>query len=438
MYPRIKVAVPFWSKGIGGTGGVVPAALSLVTKLRGWYALESDREDGWGAYPMVVPSGSPGPFVAASTYGTGMSGNALVSSAARTNEVIPNYGTGTSFFIGAFRSTSTFTNDQLTAFMGKSAFNDSLSLSESATGFRSRGVLDSAGPAVYAADTVDSVDTWTLTVAQHLATGAVRNHKNITFNAASSSGNVNLNPTAFISMGTVAGTASGAAVALMFWGEGELSVDELVYLYNGGSGRTIAEIIADSSYTRPTCRFTQDLFSEFGYGVPAISYSGTIVAHKNTDGVSNFTYTNTGKTVGKHVFACKINQALAGVSSYIGPRGGPEGAAGFAYLNLTNASTLVASSGIFTAGTAPGLSVTAAGDVYMFAIDFTNLKVWVGKNGTWSGDPVAGTNPAWTFTAGHEFFAWVQENDAQFGAEFYFTADTYPYTPPTGFSLWGA
>jgi hypothetical protein len=83
----------------------------------------------------------------------------------------------------------------------------------------------------------------------------------------------------------------------------------------------------------------------------------------------------------------------------------------------------------------------ASGDVVNFAIDFSNGKLWVGKNGTWynSGDPAAGTNATSTFTAG--------TNPWRFWAEYVVSSDNsnrssvvtnfgqrpFAYTPPSGF-----
>ena len=420
----------------GGSAVDFTIPMGLLSKLRGWYDLTSTRDDGWGPYPLIIDGASVGSFQAASTYGTGLAGNCLTNSTIRTNINIPNYATAKNFFLGGFRSTSSFVNNSFTAFLGRTGFNDSLSLSESATGFRSRGVLDSAGPGVYEAATTDSVDTWALTVAQHTTAGLVKNHKNGTLNAASNAGNVNLNPTSFFSMGTAAGLVQGAAASRMFWGEGEITQEELDYIYNNGAGRTISEIIADAAYSLPACRFTQDVSPT--YTVPAISYSGTSVAHKTTDAVTCITYTNVGKTSGKHAFAFRMNRGLTNISCYVGFRTDVGvGGDGGGFLSLTHAVSEAFANGPFTLGTSPGLSVTTEDDIYMMCIDFSAKKVFAGKNGTWSGDPVAGTNPALTFTGTDEMFVWCQENDEQFAATFFLTSSDYPYALPTGYTPWG-
>jgi len=57
--------------------------------------------------------------------------------------------------------------------------------------------------------------------------------------------------------------------------------------------------------------------------------------------------------------------------------------------------------------TSPGYTYTV-GDIVMFALDMTNKKMYIGKNGTWfnSGNPGAGTGEVWgssQFTSGYGF-----------------------------------
>jgi len=62
---------------------------------------------------------------------------------------------------------------------------------------------------------------------------------------------------------------------------------------------------------------------------------------------------------------------------------------------------------INSAATGSYFPAPSAGDIFMFALDMTNLKFWLGKNGAWygttgntNGDPANGTNPSATLTAG--------------------------------------
>jgi len=75
-----------------------------------------------------------------------------------------------------------------------------------------------------------------------------------------------------------------------------------------------------------------------------------------------------------------------------------------------NANALQSGGGQYNANssdTSPGYTYTV-GDIVMFALDMTNKKMYMGKNGTWfnSGNPGAGTGELWgssEFTSGYGF-----------------------------------
>ena len=79
-------------------------------------------------------------------------------------------------------------------------------------------------------------------------------------------------------------------------------------------------------------------------------------------------------------------------------------------------------------------SPLADGDIVMVALDLNNGKIWWGKNGTWfeSGDPAAGTNPAYTNVLG-EFFpaASFYHKTTKQTAKFH--SQSLAYSPPSGF-----
>jgi hypothetical protein len=85
--------------------------------------------------------------------------------------------------------------------------------------------------------------------------------------------------------------------------------------------------------------------------------------------------------------------------------------------------------------TASGLGAFSAGNVAMIAIDASTGKGWIGKNGTWVGDPAAGTgNTFSSLPALIAPFAQAIRNtttssvlNANFGQR------PFAYTPPTGF-----
>lgn len=433
MYPRIKLAVPLYRPaGIGSTSVDPAIPLGLLSKLRAWNELQDVYTDSWGAWPLVDTSSGAGSFANASTYGSGLAGRCLTGSLARTRTNIPNYGTGKSFFLGAFRSTSAFTADEITAFMGRATFNDSLSLSESGSGFRSRGVLDSAGPGVYAADVVASANTWTLTIAQHSAAGTVRNHQDTTLNAATNVGNVNLNPTSFVSLGNVARTtAQGSEVARLFWGEGEITQDELTYLHNNGAGRTISGIIADAGYVQPTMRF--------GYAgdTMAESYSGKMISHSDADAASQKAKAVTAVSSGKRWFAFKNFRTLDAIqSTFCGLVSTDESSYTLARIGFSTPGTQIVA-GAFTIGTNPTITGASEDDYIMCAVDFTARKVWFGKNGTWSGDPVAGTGHAASFSSAQDLHIYISSGSALLAGQLLCLTGEMPYSNPTGYTPWG-
>jgi hypothetical protein len=74
-------------------------------------------------------------------------------------------------------------------------------------------------------------------------------------------------------------------------------------------------------------------------------------------------------------------------------------------------------------------------DVQMIAFNADTGKLWFGKNGTWfaSGDPVAGTNEAFSgLTSGPYAFAASAYNSSDTGT-FNFGQRAFAYTPPTGY-----
>lgn len=80
-----------------------------------------------------------------------------------------------------------------------------------------------------------------------------------------------------------------------------------------------------------------------------------------------------------------------------------------------------------------GLGAFTSGDKIMVAVDLDNRLLWFGKNGTWVGNPSAGTGASFTIPASTYYFAASTryQNDsvtANFGSS------AWLYTCPTGFS----
>ena len=88
-------------------------------------------------------------------------------------------------------------------------------------------------------------------------------------------------------------------------------------------------------------------------------------------------------------------------------------------------------------GTSYGTGSSTNGDVLMCAFDLDNGKIYFGKNGTWygSGDPVAGTNAAFTGISGTYCPAYGHNATASqsTGITFNFGQRAFAYTAPSGF-----
>lgn len=91
-----------------------------------------------------------------------------------------------------------------------------------------------------------------------------------------------------------------------------------------------------------------------------------------------------------------------------------------------------------SAGTNIGAYTT--GDVIGMAIDFSTRRVWFSKNGTFSGDPVAGTGQARTLSAATNFgivFAPTAGGGAGQIATINNASGSQTYSPPSGYTAWG-
>lgn len=84
-------------------------------------------------------------------------------------------------------------------------------------------------------------------------------------------------------------------------------------------------------------------------------------------------------------------------------------------------------------GTALGAVIT--GQVMQFAVDLDAGKIWVGKEGTFSGNPAAGTGERFTITpvSLYPACALYLANTILTGR---FRADMFSFAPPSGFSAW--
>jgi hypothetical protein len=105
------------------------------------------------------------------------------------------------------------------------------------------------------------------------------------------------------------------------------------------------------------------------------------------------------------------------------------GSIGSPYLLIqTDGTTLQAG------GTGSGASIgsMSPGEITMFAMKGATGEIWVGKGGTWSGDPGAGTGAAYTFSSITDYKPLLQSfNNAEI--DLLVGADN-PYALPSGFA----
>lgn len=98
----------------------------------------------------------------------------------------------------------------------------------------------------------------------------------------------------------------------------------------------------------------------------------------------------------------------------------------------TNVVINTATGGVlYNGSTVTTLSTYTAGDYLMIAFDNAAGDIWFGKNGTWSGDPGAGTGAAKADVAAG---TWYPVFGASGGPAGKVTLIRYPYTAPTGFT----
>ena len=80
------------------------------------------------------------------------------------------------------------------------------------------------------------------------------------------------------------------------------------------------------------------------------------------------------------------------------------------------------------------------GDIFMFAVDVNNKKVWRGYNGNWlSGNtPTVGGATQWAhWTPAYTVFPWGGINSVDPIIRLQPNSSSFTYSPPSGFSAWG-
>jgi len=78
-----------------------------------------------------------------------------------------------------------------------------------------------------------------------------------------------------------------------------------------------------------------------------------------------------------------------------------------------------------------GLPSFGAGDVLMFVLDPSDARLWIGKDGVWRDDPVAGA-PTWTAGGSAAFYPYIQGRDPGDGGTLRSLASQFAYPVPFG------
>jgi hypothetical protein len=203
-------------------------------------------------------------------------------------------------------------------------------------------------------------------------------------------------------------------------------------------------------------------------GIVSVQYLGGTTWSTTDATAGSFTLTNgnrdvqAGQTMWQTVRATKSQSAGKWYVEYHPITNVQFGMIGFAdsgfvatgggqyYLGTSNYSVGLSTGGVqylssgFSAGSgAVPESLLDVGEVWQLAIDFTDGKIWLGKDNTWlgSGDPAAGSNPAVNFTPATvgALFPGVSQFGVTEGGKVRIAATTsqQTYTPPSGFTAWG-
>jgi hypothetical protein len=142
-----------------------------------------------------------------------------------------------------------------------------------------------------------------------------------------------------------------------------------------------------------------------------------------------FEVDNTTNGSGNGYMSCGLCNATQSLTAQIGSSTNGYG--------LQANNTGGASSYYNAAQTSPfGASFITGGQNMMVAVDFDAGKIWWGINGTWAGDPAAGTGNTFSFTAGTTLFPGASlYGTTQVITGCFKTAD-FAHSVPSGFAAW--
>lgn len=161
-----------------------------------------------------------------------------------------------------------------------------------------------------------------------------------------------------------------------------------------------------------------------------LSGGNLIATYSSASGLHSIRASSGCGTTLKVVWAVRWTSFVAGVM-YVGVTTTSQAitAIGSPYLLVqTNGETIQAGG----SGSGASLGAISANDITMYAQDGATGQIWVGRNGTWSGDPEAGTGEAYDFSSIADYRALLQSfNDAQMDL---LVGTDYPYSMPAGWS----
>lgn len=422
--------------GLGrrGVSGPVPEAVSILSRLISWHEFDDALTDSAGPYPLTQ-NVSGVTYANASTGGSGPSGRVASAGYAASR---PNYPTTLNavdhcFF--ALVSTSAFSASAIIAGLGGPGSQFTQTVRENNSGGNTLGQYVVSDPgSIYYNGSTTSADTWKLLVSEFDAGTGVNQHVNNTLNAASSAFAQNLKAIDTINLGEASGGfGTNALVAFMGVIEGRMSQQELDYLYNGGSYRSFADIYEDAGSPAPTLVW-DDVLTLARLNT---SWDGTRTAVSVATGTDCQLITDSVYSTGKRYLEFNrpaaytvANYTILGLLNVGITDGG--------HLNIDGAAGTVSAGVNFTVGTSPAavMGSMSATDRGMMYIDFDAKKIWFGKNNTWSGDPVAGTGHALSYTTAGNMGIRIGSNREATSLKFFVTADTIAYTPPNSAAAW--
>lgn len=167
--------------------------------------------------------------------------------------------------------------------------------------------------------------------------------------------------------------------------------------------------------------------------------NNNLTAELGTSSVWRLLRATEGKSSGKWYFEVFVDKNPGsgrfevGVGSTAVPLESEPGAhaAGWVWLNNSNPQARNNTTGVLY-----GSTYWTTGDIVGCAVDFDAGKIWWSLNGTWTGDPAAGTGAPFTNVSGTLFPLMASNFTGAKGTARFADADL-TYTLPSGFSAWG-